>query len=166
MHAPRMVLLLAGLLVGFVACSDDDAQGNDNQNNANQSNDNNTNTNTNTNQNNTNTGLPVRECLYRVGLTHDSASSVSLAGSFNGWDAAAWPLERVGNQWEIRLTTSPTTAAAGSQLVEPGEHEYKLVVDGVEWWLDPGNPSRGSTLPRPTRTRCSSPRTACSPLWS
>lgn len=140
MHAPRMALFLASLLVGFSACSDDDASGNDNQNNTNQSNHNNSNTNTNTNQNNTNTGLPVRDCLYRVVLTHDSASSVHLAGSFNAWDSAAWPLERVGNQWEIRLTTSPTTAAAGARLVEPGEHEYKLVVDGVEWWLDPGNP--------------------------
>ncbi|MDY0000409.1 MAG: alpha-amylase family glycosyl hydrolase [Polyangia bacterium] len=138
MPSSRIASFLACVLICSSGCSDDDDPGN--QNNLNNSNQNNTNYNGNSNQNNQNQGLPVRDCLYRVSLTNDSTSSIHVAGSFNGWDPSAWPLERVGNQWEIRLTTSATTAAGGARLVVPDEHEYKLVVDGVEWWLDPGNP--------------------------
>lgn len=127
----------------LAACSGKDGQGNQNENNDN-TNQNNTNwngnNNGNTNTNNNNTGLPVRDCVYSVRLTHDSATSVHLAGSFNGWSATDWPLAQAGNQWEIRLTTNPTSSVEGVRIIAPGEHEYKLVINGVDWWMDPANP--------------------------
>ena len=59
-----------------------------------------------------------------------SEKSVSVAGSFNGWNTGAHPLEKSGdNLWELSL---PLPA---------GTHSYKLVVDG-RWRLDPANPKK------------------------
>jgi len=56
-----------------------------------------------------------------------SEKSVSVAGSFNGWNTGANPLKKTGeNTWELSL---PLPA---------GSHTYKLVVDG-QWRLDPAN---------------------------
>jgi len=56
-----------------------------------------------------------------------SEKSVSVAGSFNGWNTGANPLKKSGdNLWELSL---PLPA---------GSHTYKLVVDG-QWRLDPAN---------------------------
>jgi hypothetical protein len=59
-----------------------------------------------------------------------NAASVSLVGSFNGWDAAATPLR--------------PTAANGVWMVlvplEPGRHLYAFVVDGTHWIADPSAP--------------------------
>ena len=56
-----------------------------------------------------------------------SEKSVSVAGSFNGWNTGANPLKKSGeNTWELSL---PLPA---------GSHTYKLVVDG-QWRLDPAN---------------------------
>lgn len=56
-----------------------------------------------------------------------SEKSVSVAGSFNGWNTAANPLQKSGgNTWELSLP------------LPPGSHTYKLVVDG-QWRLDPTN---------------------------
>ena len=56
-----------------------------------------------------------------------SEKSVSVAGSFNGWNTGANPLKKTGeNTWEL------------SVALPPGSHTYKLVVDG-QWRLDPTN---------------------------
>lgn len=53
------------------------------------------------------------------------AKEVSLVGSFNGWDAAALPMKKVGDSaWAIDLE------------LKPGRHEYRFVVDG-RWQEDP-----------------------------
>lgn len=60
------------------------------------------------------------------------AAEVFIAGCFNEWDPSANPLERDGNgTWSCVLA------------MEPGEHEYRFVVDGV-WWDDPANMARRS----------------------
>jgi len=56
-----------------------------------------------------------------------SEKSVSVAGSFNGWNTGANPLKKTGeNTWQLSL---PLPA---------GSHTYKLVVDG-QWRIDPAN---------------------------
>ena len=56
-----------------------------------------------------------------------SEKSVSVAGSFNGWNTGANPMKKTGeNLWELSLA------------LPPGAHTYKLVVDG-QWRLDPAN---------------------------
>ncbi len=52
-------------------------------------------------------------------------SSVSVAGSFNEWNATAWPLVLEGTHWK------------GSFGLGEGEYAYKVVLDGVTWILDP-----------------------------
>jgi 1,4-alpha-glucan branching enzyme len=53
------------------------------------------------------------------------ANQVFVAGCFNNWDPTADPLTQVeGGTWTCTL------------MLEPGEHEYRFVVDG-EWWDDP-----------------------------
>lgn len=57
-----------------------------------------------------------------------SANTVSLAGSFNGWNAEELPLAKDKNgNWIIVYA------------MKPGQHEYKFVVDGA-WFADPENP--------------------------
>jgi hypothetical protein len=57
------------------------------------------------------------------------ATTVYVAGSFNGWNSTAWALTEVATDtWEGAF---PLTAVS---------HEYKLVVDGDNWILDPANP--------------------------
>ncbi len=51
--------------------------------------------------------------------------SVSVAGSFNGWDPSAWPMRREGDLWVL------------TRVVPEGTHEYKFVLDGGEWVPDP-----------------------------
>jgi hypothetical protein len=55
------------------------------------------------------------------------ATSVSVVGDFNAWDAAAAPLVRdsVSGVW---------SALVG---VSPGRHVYAFLVNGREWTLDP-----------------------------
>jgi 1,4-alpha-glucan branching enzyme len=61
----------------------------------------------------------------RFELTHPTAKTVCIAGSFNDWKPDAKPLHSsgVGNWWK-------ETALA------PGTYEYCLVVDG-QWMPDP-----------------------------
>jgi alpha-amylase/alpha-mannosidase (GH57 family) len=63
-------------------------------------------------------------------LHHADASSVHLAGDFNGWSTSELPLEDAGDGvWRI-CTEIP-----------PGTYEYKFVIDGGSVWMaDPGNP--------------------------
>ncbi len=54
------------------------------------------------------------------------AEAVAVAGTFNGWDAAATPLTRdADGDWTCVLD------------LPPGRHEYKFVVDGA-WCCEPG----------------------------
>jgi hypothetical protein len=65
-----------------------------------------------------------------IRFTYDApgAGSVTLAGSFNGWDAQRNPLTDDGTgKWSIVMA------------LKPGKYEYKFVVDGA-WFADPDNP--------------------------
>lgn len=65
-------------------------------------------------------GTPV---TFRFAPGAGNVNAVSVAGSFNGWDAAADPLadpDRDG-LWEVTLR------------LEPGEYTYQFVVDGDDW---------------------------------
>ena len=54
--------------------------------------------------------------------------SVSVAGSFNGWDPVAGPMTPDGNVWKILL------------ILPPGTHEYMFLEDGKRWITDPYAP--------------------------
>ncbi|GIQ88441.1 hypothetical protein KIPB_010689, partial [Kipferlia bialata] len=58
-----------------------------------------------------------------------AAGSVSLAGSFNGWDSQASPMQREGDHWTLSLPLSP------------GVYQYKYVVDG-DWRVSPDHPTQ------------------------
>jgi 1,4-alpha-glucan branching enzyme len=60
-------------------------------------------------------------------LEAPQAAQVFIVGCFNEWSPAANPLER-----DEEGTWSCTLA------IEPGEHEYRFIVDGV-WCDDPAN---------------------------
>lgn len=60
-----------------------------------------------------------------------SAQDVSLAGSFNGWDAASLHLRRnTEGGWEATVA------------LPVGEHRYQFVVDGRRWIPDPSAQSQ------------------------
>ncbi|MBK8127908.1 MAG: T9SS type A sorting domain-containing protein [bacterium] len=57
-------------------------------------------------------------------------NSLNLAGAFNGWSTSATPLTTVdafGNRW-------------GEVQMPVGENEYKFVINGNNWQIDPDNP--------------------------
>ena len=58
---------------------------------------------------------------------NNKATSVAVAGSFNGWSETANPMTKVDGAW--------TTTVSG---LEAGDYQYKFVVDG-NWILDPMN---------------------------
>jgi hypothetical protein len=60
-----------------------------------------------------------------------AVTSVHLAGSFNGWSPAAWPMTRETDGSYVLEREIPN-----------GTHQYKFVIDGTEWVLDPTNPMR------------------------
>ena len=59
------------------------------------------------------------------------ASSVTVIGDFNNWQATATPMRRIeqGQPW---------TAVA---MIPPGRHQYAFLVDGTRWVADPRAPS-------------------------
>jgi hypothetical protein len=57
-----------------------------------------------------------------------SVTSVHLAGTFNGWSPSAWPMTESGGTWTLE------------REIPNGTHQYKLVVNGTEWVVDPTNP--------------------------
>jgi hypothetical protein len=67
----------------------------------------------------------------RFVLVAPDARQVSLAGTFNQWDAQTTPLVRTGatGVWTATLT------------LPVGQHQYAFVVDGVRWVPDPGAPA-------------------------
>lgn len=63
-----------------------------------------------------------------------SVNSVNLAGDMNGWSVTASPMTKdANNLWSV--TTPP---------VAPGKHEYKFVINGSNWTVDPGNPNQSA----------------------
>jgi 1,4-alpha-glucan branching enzyme len=57
----------------------------------------------------------------------DSASSVSVAGDFNGWSQT--PLKRNGSGlWSTEIAVPRT-----------GRFEYKFIINGQRWIEDPSN---------------------------
>jgi hypothetical protein len=84
-------------------------------------------------------GLPARKpfsptaaaVTVRFVLTAPDARQVSVAGTFNQWDAHATPLVRTGPNG---LWTATITLPAG-------QHQYAFVVDGVRWVPDPTAPA-------------------------
>jgi glycosidase len=57
-------------------------------------------------------------------------TSVAVAGEWNGWSTTAEPLQQRDGTYSVTLR------------LRPGLYAYKLVVNGGEWGLDPGNPYR------------------------
>ena len=57
-------------------------------------------------------------------LKKPDATSVALAGTFNGWDPSRTPLRKESQGWKTTL------------WLPPGRYEYKFVADG-EWMADP-----------------------------
>ncbi|RMH54528.1 MAG: hypothetical protein D6679_13460, partial [Candidatus Hydrogenedentota bacterium] len=60
------------------------------------------------------------------------ARSVSVAGSFNNWDMNATPMSDADGDgvWEAEVNLAP------------GEYQYKYVVNGTDWVVDPDNPAK------------------------
>jgi 1,4-alpha-glucan branching enzyme len=63
-------------------------------------------------------------------LSAPEAHEVSVAGTFNQWNASATPLMRTGaGVWTATMT------------LPAGQHQYVFVVDGVRWVPDPAAPA-------------------------
>jgi hypothetical protein len=75
------------------------------------------------------TAKPVQK-LTTFEIEAPGAQEVCVVGCFNDWDPTANPLKR---------TQSGTWR--GTVSIEPGEHQYRFVVDG-EWRDDPVNTLR------------------------
>jgi len=60
---------------------------------------------------------------------HNTARSVFISGSFNGWSTSANPMKRVDSGWTVDLD------------LKPGKHTYKFIIDG-NWIHDPYNKLR------------------------
>lgn len=67
----------------------------------------------------------------RFVLVAPDAHRVTVAGTFNQWDAAATPLVRSGTSGVWTATLS----------LPAGEHQYAFVVDGARWVPDPNAPA-------------------------
>ncbi len=64
--------------------------------------------------------------FVRLVLLQPGARSVSVAGDFNGWNAAQTPLERSdGGMWTATIP------------LKPGRYQYMFVIDGKQWIADP-----------------------------
>lgn len=67
----------------------------------------------------------------RFVLVAPDAHAVSLAGTFNQWDANATPLVRSG----------PAGVWTATLSLPAGQHQYAFVVDGQQWVPDPAAPA-------------------------
>ncbi|PYP12725.1 MAG: hypothetical protein DMD54_18040 [Gemmatimonadetes bacterium] len=75
--------------------------------------------------------IPASTVTVRFVLVAPEAHAVSLAGTFNQWDARATPLVRSG----------PTGVWTATLTLPAGQHQYAFVVDGQRWVPDPGAPA-------------------------
>jgi 1,4-alpha-glucan branching enzyme len=63
---------------------------------------------------------------------YSNAQKVVLAGSFNNWSPTELVMDKSSKGWQLQY------------VIEPGNYEYKFIVDG-RWMVDPANPfSTGS----------------------
>jgi 1,4-alpha-glucan branching enzyme len=69
---------------------------------------------------------PVQRSVeFRLNLP--GAKSATVAGTFNGWDSSRTPLAKDPNGgWKTTI------------LLAPGRYEYRFVIDGAQWYSDPG----------------------------
>jgi hypothetical protein len=74
---------------------------------------------------------PTGLVTVRFVLVAPEARRVSVAGTFNQWDAAATPLVR----------TADAGVWAATLSLPAGEHQYAFVVDGARWVPDPAAPA-------------------------
>jgi glycosidase len=78
----------------------------------------------------------------------DMPESVHVAGSFNGWSVSDY----------TALERDPQTGHFRKVLdVGEGEQQYKLVINGSDWRLDPGNPLKSATTPQNSLLQTSCP---------
>lgn len=77
------------------------------------------------------TTAPASAVTVRFVLSAPGARVVSVAGTFNQWDANATPLVRTdaNGVWTATIT------------LPPGQHQYVFVVDSVRWVPDPAAPA-------------------------
>jgi anti-sigma-K factor RskA len=68
-------------------------------------------------------GFRVVHLIYAP--QRNDLKSVTVAGSFNGWDAHSLPMQKVGGVWTMNL------------VLPPGAYEYMFVEDGKHWVTDP-----------------------------
>jgi hypothetical protein len=69
---------------------------------------------------------PSSRVLVRLVVLQPDATSVEVAGDFNGWNPRRTPLERTSaGAWTVTIP------------LEPGRYEYMFVVDGNRWVADP-----------------------------
>ncbi|MEO7962666.1 MAG: hypothetical protein ABIT38_02020 [Gemmatimonadaceae bacterium] len=82
----------------------------------------------------------TRAVGFALQLPDDAGRQVSLAGDFNGWNAAALPMLRDADAgvWRIRIA------------LPPGRHTYSYVVDGTRWVIDPLAPRTDEGVLGPT----------------
>ncbi len=75
-------------------------------------------------------GEPTRAVTFRFVLP-EPAHQVYLAGTFNEWQYRRHPMQSAdgGRTWTLTLQ------------LPPGAHQYKFVIDGVEWRADPNAPA-------------------------
>lgn len=79
----------------------------------------------------------VRAFVYTPGV--ESHESVHVAGTFNAWLVSDFSaLERDAQSGRYKLVLD----------VGEGEHAYRLVLDGSDWRLDPGNPATTAQEPK------------------
>ncbi|HEU4611989.1 MAG TPA: glycogen-binding domain-containing protein [Kofleriaceae bacterium] len=77
---------------------------------------------------------PAATCEHAFRLDgYATASSVWLTGDFVGW--AGDP-----SSGAIAFTLGNEGAWTGSYAFTAGAHQYKLIIDGTDWILDPTNP--------------------------
>lgn len=115
MSTPLLRALCASLALLLTACPQF-ADDKDDNNAANNNVENNNNIVNNNNNNTPNIRPCTTELLFTGG---ESASAVTISGEFNGWDAAATPMERKNGAWVASLD------------LNPGQYAFKYVVDGV-----------------------------------
>ncbi len=75
-------------------------------------------------------GEPTRPVSFRLALP-EPVHQVYLAGTFNEWQYRRHPMQSTdgGRTWTLTLQ------------LPPGAHQYKFVIDGVEWRTDPNAPA-------------------------
>ncbi len=77
--------------------------------------------------------LSVNRVRTRISCPGEGAKQIFLAGTFNGWNTRALPMQRnAAGEWTAEV-----------DLV-PGVYQYKFVIDG-EWSCEPGCDSKNLT---------------------